>query len=230
MYKQKKILALIPARGGSKGIADKNICDLAGKPLIGWAIDAAKKSQYIDRLILSSDSEKIMTVAQELGCDVPFTRPSEFATDDAPGIAPVIHAAEQLPEYEYLVLLQPTSPLRNTEDIDRSIETCIDTKALSCVSVQQAKPPSWYYKISDSGQLLNENKTDPTREKREHLYRLNGAVYVVKISALLEQRKMIFQNQTMAYAMPEERSVDIDTPFEMDLARTMLLAQQTSTD
>lgn len=119
---QPKILAIIPARGGSKGVPRKNIRDLAGKPLIAWTIEEAKKSKYITRLILSSEDEEIIEAAKKYGCEVPFVRPIELAQDNTPGIEPVLHAIEKCPGYDYVLLLQPTSPLRTVEDIDGCIE------------------------------------------------------------------------------------------------------------
>jgi CMP-N,N'-diacetyllegionaminic acid synthase len=119
MFEGKTILAIVPARGGSKGVPRKNIRLLAGKPLIAWTIDEAKKSRYIDRLILSSEDDEIIEVAREFGCEIPFKRPDELAQDDTPGIESVIHAINTLEEkYDFVVLLQPTSPLRTVEDID----------------------------------------------------------------------------------------------------------------
>src|ERR1039458_650454 len=119
MINDKTVLGVVPARGGSKGVPRKNIRMAAGKPLIAWTIEKALKSQYIDRLVLSSEDLEIMEVALRYGCDVPFRRPVELASDDTPGIAPVLHVLEKLPGYSYVALLQPTSPSRAAEDIDR---------------------------------------------------------------------------------------------------------------
>jgi len=117
MIDNNMVLGIISARGGSKGIPRKNIKLLAGKPLIAWTIEEAQKSQYLDRLILSSEDMEIISTAQSWGCEVPFIRPAELARDDTPGIDPVIHALHQLAEqYDYVMLLQPTSPLRTVED------------------------------------------------------------------------------------------------------------------
>ncbi|MEH2097772.1 acylneuraminate cytidylyltransferase family protein, partial [Nostoc sp.] len=121
MIHGKKVLAIIPARGGSKAVPRKNIREIGGKPLIAWTIEEAKKSQYIDRLILSSEDDEIISIAQKWGCEIAFKRPVELAQDDTPGIAPVLHALNQLPIYDYVVLLQPTSPLRQVIDIDGCI-------------------------------------------------------------------------------------------------------------
>jgi len=229
MFNGKKILALIPARGGSKGVPGKNIRMLGGKPLIQWTIDAAKKSQYLDRLILSSEDKGIISVARECGCEVPFVRPLELATDDMPGVAPVLHAVGALEEqYDYLVLLQPTSPFRNAEDIDEAIRRCIEGGAGSCVSVTESeKHPAWMFYLTNEKKLMPvlETAVDAThRQQLSSVYVLNGAVYVVDIKVLLDKEKLFFPNQTLAFPMPAERSMDIDTQFDFTLCE--LIAQR----
>ncbi len=233
MFDGKKILAVIPARGGSKGVSGKNIKMLGDKPLIGWTIEASKKSKYIDRLILSSEDDEIISVARQCGCEVPFVRPSDLAADDAPGIAPVLHAVEAIGEgYDYLVLLQPTSPFRQTEDIDGAIRRCIENKADSCVSVTESeKHPAWMFRLADTGYLipfLENDELATHRQQLEPVYALNGAVYVVSIPALLKQGKLVFPDSTVAYPMPPERSMDIDTRFDFKLCE--LIAQTTGED
>jgi len=222
MFDGKKILALIPARGGSKGVSRKNIRMLGGKPLIGWTIDAGKKSEYIDRLILSSEDEEIISVARKCGCEVPFVRPAELSADDTPGIAPVLHAVGALDDkFDYLVLLQPTSPFRVAEDIDGAIRRCIENKADSCVSVTESeKHPAWMFYLTDSGHLtpvFNTIDEATHRQQLEPVYALNGAVYMVDIQALFEREKLFFPDSTLAYPMPPERSMDIDTLFDFTL-------------
>src|SRR5690242_3805240 len=145
MFRDRSILAIVPARGGSKGVPRKNIRALAGKPLIGYSILAAKASRYIDRCILSSDDEEIISVARAAGCEVPFVRPAELASDAADGLDVVRHALKALPgKYDYVVNLQPTSPLRSTGDIDGAIELCVGTGARTCASVVEAQEsPYW---------------------------------------------------------------------------------------
>ena len=123
------VLGLIPARGGSKGVPRKNIRLVAGRPLLAWTIDAARASRYLDRLVLSTDDCEIGAVAIAAGCEVPFLRPPELARDDTPGIDPVLHALGQLPPFDIVVLLQPTSPLRLASDIDGCIERMLAARA-----------------------------------------------------------------------------------------------------
>jgi len=129
MINNKTILTIIPARGGSKGVKRKNVRNLAGKPLIAWTIEAAKNSKYLDRVVLSSEDKEIIKIAKEYGCEVPFVRSKELAKDDTPGIDVVLHALNMIRErYNYVVLLQPTSPLRTECHIDECIELCVKKK------------------------------------------------------------------------------------------------------
>jgi N-acylneuraminate cytidylyltransferase len=198
----------------------------AGKPLIAWTIEEAKKSEYIDQLILSSDDEEIVSAAKSFGCEVPFLRPVELAQDDTPIITPVFHALEKLSErYDYVVLLQPTSPLRRAEDIDRCIEQCIERKWDSCVSVTESeKSPYWMYILDDNGKmqrLINLEKPIDRRQDLPKVYALNGAVYIAQVEWLLNNRSFI-TDETHAYIMPKERSVDIDDEMDFKLAEFLL--------
>ena len=218
MINGKSVLAIIPARGGSKGVPRKNIREVGGKPLIAWTIEEAKKSKYIDRLILSSENDEIIAVARQWGCEVPFVRPSELARDDTPGIEPVLHAIEAIPEkYDYVVVLQPTSPLRKAGDIDGCIERCIQDEAPACVSVTVPdKSPYWMFTLEDSGKLrlLMDTELISNRQALPKVYELNGAVYVAETDWLIENKSYI-TNGTHAFIMPAERSLDIDSEAEL---------------
>lgn len=214
MYQGKKILGIIPARGGSKGLPGKNIKPLLGRPLVGWTIDSCAKSKHLDQFVLSSDDLEIMEVAKSMGCEVPFRRPSELAQDDTPGAAPVLHALEELPGFDYVALLQPTSPLRSAEDIDRAIEKAIDNKVSSCVSVTPAKPAKWYVALDESDKIMVDPRAiDKTRQSAEENYMFNGAIYVVSVEALKATQSFL-QEDSLAFVMPFEKSVDIDTPLD----------------
>lgn len=219
-----KILAIIPARGGSKGVPRKNIRDLAGKPLIAWTIEEAKKSKYIDRLILSSEDDEIIEVAIQYGCEVPFKRPVELAKDDTPGIAPVLHAIEQCPGYDYVVLLQPTSPLRTVEDIDGCIEKLIACDADFCVSVTEPeKSPYWMYTIEHEKMvpLLPQNELITRRQNLPKCYALNGAIYIGKIQALLCSKSFL-EEGTIGYTMVQKNSYDIDTEVDFLICQYLI--------
>lgn len=222
MIEGRSVLAVIPARGGSKGLPRKNVADLGGKPLIAWTIEAARQSRYIDRLVLSSEDAEIRRVAQAWGCDVPFERPPALASDDAPGIAPVLHALAELPGYDYVLLLQPTSPLRASADIDGALDLCVQAGAPACVSVTSVdKSPYWMFRLGDAQRLapIMETANMPLRRQdTEPLYQLNGAIYVARTDWLLESRAFV-TSETVGYRMPKERSIDIDTPIDMRLCQ-----------
>lgn len=221
----KRVLAIIPARGGSKGVPRKNIRMVAGKPLIAWTIDEAKKSRYIDSLILTSEDPEIIKVAHECGCEVPFIRPSELSLDETSGIEPVLHAIESLPGYDYVVLLQPTSPLRISDDIDTCLDMCINNGVTSAVSLTEPdKHPFWMYYRAENGQITS--VLDPVRnfDRRQdlpHVYALNGAVYVAECKWLMENRTFV-SPETLGYVMAKERSLDIDTEMDLTLANFIL--------
>lgn len=219
-----KILAVIPARGGSKGLPRKNILELAGKPLIAWTIEEAKKSNYIERVILSSEDAEIIEISKQYGCDVPFVRPMELAQDDTPGIKPVLHAIEQCPGYDYVVLLQPTSPLRTVEDIDGCISYMLEKKADFCVSVTESeKSPYWMYTLDDGKMqpLIKQQGLITRRQDLPKVYALNGAVYVAKVESLLIKATFLTE-QTRGYIMPIKRSFDIDTDIDLRVCESLI--------
>jgi len=219
----KSVLAIIPARGGSKGLLRKNIRDLAGKPLIAWTIEAAKASHYIDRLVLSSEDAEIIQVAKAWGCEVPFVRPAELALDDTPGIDPVLHALAALPGYHYVVLLQPTSPLRTAEDIDGCIARCEEKNVSGCVSVTEPDHhPQWMYTLSEA-QVLQPLTRERALRRQDlpQVYALNGAVYVAQTTLLCESRGFLGDG-SCAYVMPFARSIDIDTEQDLAIAACLL--------
>ena len=221
MIGDETVLAIIPARGGSKRLPRKNLRELAGKPLIAWTIEAARGSRYLDRVMLSSEDEEIMGVARALGCEVPFARPAELATDEAPGIAPVLDALSRLPGYAWVVLLQPTSPLRSAEDIDGCIETCVRLKAPACVSVTLSpKKPYWMYAIGERGKLVPLAEA-PKSAPPPTAHVLNGAMFMARTDWLLEHRDFISVD-TVAHVMPPERSVDIDDALDFEFAGFLL--------
>lgn len=214
MINNKKILAIIPARGGSKGVPHKNIKLLAGKPLIYWTIEAAKNSQYIDELVLSSEDNEIINIAKELGCNVPFKRPVELAQDNTHGIEPILHAVDMCSGYDYVMMLQPTSPLRTTEDIDEFIDYFINQKVNACVSIcEPTKSPYWMYQLDNKNNLmplLREYSLVPRRQDLPKTFALNGALYIANIE-WLKKNKNFMSDETIGYVMPTSRSYDIDT-------------------
>ena len=173
------LLSLIPARGGSKGIPRKNIRKLSGKPLIAWSIEAAQKSSFVDRIVVSTDDEEIAIIARSYGAEVPFLRPTELSRDDTPGIAPVLHALEQFPEVEQILLLQPTSPLRTSEDIDGIVRMSLERQASSVVSIcESPKHPNWMFFYGEDKKLYPFTDAHITTMVQDlpKVYSVNGAL------------------------------------------------------
>lgn len=222
---QARILALIPARGGSKGLPGKNIRPLAGKPLIAWSIEAALAARHVLRVVVSSEDASILDHARAYGAETPFVRPESLARDDTPSIDVVLHALDALPGFDWVVLLQPTSPLRTTEDIDAAIEQCLESGAPACVSVCEAKAsPWWMFSLDGDGRMrsfLPPEQRPARRQDLPALYALNGAVYVARVDWLRQTRSFLTE-KTLAYVMPPERSVDIDTAFDFQLAACLI--------
>lgn len=232
MNKNLEITAVIPARGGSKGVPDKNIADIAEKPLIAWTIEAAKKSQFINRIIISTDSQKIADCAQRYGVPVPWLRSESLATDDSPVISSLIDVVERLKKDEnyipdYILVLQPTSPFRTSLDIDNVIEIAKNNSADTVVSVYEAENHPYLCKKVDDNKILSEfikNPFDENELNRQNLpqaYALNGAAYLVKTEVLMES-KSLYGKTVYGYVMPPERSLDIDTSWDMYLARLIM--------
>jgi N-acylneuraminate cytidylyltransferase len=219
MIGQRSVLAIVPARGGSKGVPGKNLRPLAGKPLIAWTIDEARKSRLIDRLVMSSDDEGILEVARAHQCETPFVRPAQLAQDDTPGVLPVLHAVDTLPGFDIVVLLQPTSPLRTVADIDDCLHLLAEKGDSVTTVTESAKSPYWTYLLGEGDRLqpiLNEGERVLRRQDAPTTFALNGAVYAVDVDWLLEARVMVKAGVTAGLRMPHERSVDIDT--ELDFA------------
>ncbi len=217
------VLAVIPARAGSKGLPGKNIADLGGKPLIGWTIAAAHGATCIDRTILSSDGEAIIAVARALGCDVPFVRSADLASDTASSLDVVLDALSRVPGHTHVALLQPTSPFRSAAHIDAAWAQMQTAGAESVVSVcEAAEPPYWMYGLTDG--LLRPLLPLPGATRRQDLppaYVLNGAIYITSVARLLRARSFVDAG-TVGYVMPRAASVDIDTMDDLEAARRAL--------
>ncbi len=227
MYKGQRIIGVIPARGGSKGLPGKNIADVGGKPMIAWSIEAARGSQYLDYSLVTTDDEAIAEVARRHNANVPFMRPAELAQDTT-RIEPVLfHAADHAPgKFDYIVLLQPTSPLRLSVDIDDCIEACIDAQAPAAISVvAQETPPEWMFRLRQDQTikpiLFERYDLAPRRQDLPEAWAVNGAVYVMKLD-WYRTTNNCFSERTIAHPMPRERSVCIDTPEDMFFARAVM--------
>lgn len=219
-----KIFALIPARGGSKGIPGKNVKLIAGKPLIVWTIEAALRSSFIDAVVVSTDDPAIAEVARCAGAQVPFMRPTELAQDETPGMGPALHALDQLPKYDSLLLLQPTSPLRTTEDIDACLVLATQQHAPSVVSVCEADThPYWTYRLGKDQALERFVDAAPIARRQDlpQVFALNGALYFAH-AKWLRRNGTFINRETIAYVMTRERSIDIDTPLDWKFAEFLL--------
>lgn len=234
MYKDKKILGLITARGGSTSIPKKNIIPLSGKPLIWYTIDAAQKSALLTRTIVSTDNEEIASICRGHGADVPFMRPSELGRDDTPHIPVVQHALQwvkenQNEEYDYVMVLQPTSPLRAAEDIDAAIRKAVDTGADSVMSMIELVDfdPVKIKKIEDDAirpMFREEGMQSGRRQYGQKAYKRNCAIYLTKTSCIM--RGDLFGATSRAYVMPRARSMDINEPLDLQFAEFLLLRNQ----
>jgi len=221
------MIALIPARGGSKGLPGKNIKMLGGKPLIHWTIEAAMNAKSIDRVILSTDDEEIAAVCRPTGVDIPFMRPSELAQDHSLAIDNYIYTMNRLADEgrynkDQFVVLLPTVPFRNSFDIDQAVNL-FDAKAadsvISCTELSH--PVDWVLGLDGDGRILRnkslEGKKLVNRQDVPVAYIPNGGVYVFRHSLIQSSRSYYFDN-TYAYLMPKERSVDIDTEHDFKFA------------
>jgi CMP-N,N'-diacetyllegionaminic acid synthase len=219
----KRLLGLVPARGGSIGIPRKNIRLLGDKPLIAWSIETARRSQYLDRIVVSTDDREIAAEALKFSADVPYIRPAELATSSAQAIDVILHALERIPDVDAVALLQPTSPFRSVEDIDRAIEKW-SVEGVSVVSVvESSDSPYLMYQIKSNLMvpIIDHYQADTNRQLLPVTYLLNGAVYVASRSALIANRSFITTN-TSVYIMPEERSIDLDTEADWKYAEFLL--------
>lgn len=221
-----KNLAVIPARSGSKGLKDKNIKLVAGKPLIAYSINAAQESEVFDRIIVSTDSQKYADIAITLGAEVPFLRSKKMASDNASSwdtLREVLKNYSDMGEnFDTVCLLQPTSPLRMATDIINAYHIFLDKRAYSVVSICESDhSPLWMNTLPSDNSLDGFLRTDNTgRHSLERYYRLNGAIYVVDVELLMKSNNIY--NNSFAYIMPIERSIDIDTEFDIEMAEFLL--------
>ncbi len=227
----RRFICVIPARSGSKGIKNKNIKIIGGKPLIYWTINAALKSKFFSKVIVSTDSPQIKKLALKYGAECPFLRPKIFSGDKTPTIKAIKHVVTYLKnkinfiDYDSIVLLQPTSPLRKTSDIDKSIRLFLSNKnASSLISVSEVSDnhPARMYFLKNNFLLkhsLSEKITGTPRQKLKKMYLRNGAIYIIKKKNLTSS---FIGNKPIAYLMPKERSMNIDDIFDLKIVRYLL--------
>lgn len=226
MIDGKTILAVIPARGGSKGVPRKNLRLLGESPLIAWSIAAANRSRLIDRLVVSSDDDEIIVAAGKWGCDWTIRRPDALASDEAPVEDALIHVLDSSGDtFDYLVLLQPTSPLRAAIDIDETIRACHENRVPACLTVcESTKSPYWMYHRDETGRLHPIVPMGMRATRRQDLpvaFALNGAVYVAEVPWFRAQRTFL-TDATIGYVMPQDRSFDIDTEFDFSVVSALV--------
>ncbi len=228
MYNGKSFLALIPARGGSKGIPRKNITEVNDKPLIQYTIDEAKASHYLDKIIVTTDDDEIAAISKRCGAEVPFMRPKKLATDEAKTIDSIIHALEMLEasgeRYDYLVLLQPTQPLRKGWHIDEAIELIVHRKEDSLVSISKVKEhPILIRTLDPNGKVKNLFDVNSTVRRQDFpdYYKVNGAIYINRINKGLSKKASLNDNK-LAYIMQPEFDLDIDEPEDLALLKYKL--------
>lgn len=231
MINQQKILAIIPARGGSKGLPGKNIRPLQGMPLVGWPIKAALNSRYIDRVIVTTDDIQIADIAREQGAEVPFIRPAHLALDTSPSSDAILHAldvcTESDGEYGYIVVLEPTSPLTESADIDAALERLILNKGLSIVGVSKVEAANPIFCATiDATQFLKpfnrEHFSQPIRRQdTDELYFFDGSLYISDV-AHYRKTQTFYHESTLPYVVPAWKSLEIDTLLDFLMVETVL--------
>lgn len=223
-----KILAIIPARSGSKGLKDKNIKIINGKPMINYTIEAALESDIFTNIIVSTDSQKYAEIALNAGAKVPFIRPKALATDDSTTTNVIMHAItemeQEIGEYDYFMLLQPTSPLRTSENIKGAYSLMKEKNANAVVSVCKTDHnPLWSSTLNES--LSLDNFLDTTENRRRqalpNYYRLNGAIYLAEVS-YYKKYNNFYYNDSYAYIMNKRESIDVDDIIDFKLAEILM--------
>jgi CMP-N-acetylneuraminic acid synthetase len=221
----KTFLAIIPARGGSKRLPNKNILNLNGKPLIAYSIEAALQSKYINNVVVSSDSDSILNIAKSFKAQT-IKRPDYLATDSAKSFDAIKHTIENMPQYDYIVLLQPTSPLRDANNIDQAINLLEQKNADAIISVSAMEhSPLWANTLDDNLSMKNFLKDEVLNKRSQDLetyYRLNGAIYITKTDKLLKEETFFLKDNIFAYIMNRENSIDIDEDIDFQLAKIIL--------
>lgn len=230
MYQDKTFLAIIPARSGSKRLPNKNIKELCGKPLIAWSIEAGLQSKYIDNIVVSTDSQEYANIAQKYGAEVPFLRPSNISLDTSSSFEVISHTINFYKEhfqkeFDYVVLLQPTSPLRDGKLIDKMCQWVVDNKIELGISVSKCEhPPLWSNTLPDDKRMDNFFHPDIINKRSQELpqyYRINGVLYIAKITSYFENKGFV-SSQTYAFEIDQRYGIDIDTELDFEYAEFMM--------
>lgn len=232
MIFEKKVLAIIPARGGSKGLPRKNITMLLNKPLISWPIKAALNSKFIDKVIVSTEDKEISEIAEKFGAEIPFIRPKSLASDNSSSYQVIDHALEffekRNEKYDYLVFLEPTSPLTQSQDIDSAI-SILDSKrniADSIVSVckTESTHPSFLSRINKKGTLVPfESDFSPglRRQELDNIYFFDGSLYISDVR-VIKLKKSFYHSRTLPYIVPRWKSYEIDEYMDLVIIEAIL--------
>lgn len=225
-----KTIAIIPARSGSKGLKDKNITPVCGRPLIDYTIKAALESGCFDTVMVSTDSEHYASISKECGAEVPFLR-SEFTSSDVAGtwdaVREVLANYQSLGKsFDYVAVLQPTSPLRTKEDIQGAYAMLQSPDVHNVVSVTEtAHPVQWCFELDDTCSLAEFAKSPYSAMRRQELkkhYQENGAVYLVDAEKIMDSNYNLYEDSCCAYIMERSHSVDIDEEIDLVIAKAML--------
>ncbi len=224
MINNKTVLGVITARGGSVRLPKKNILNFSGKPLIAHTIEQAKKSNYIDNIVCSTDSKEIKDIALNYNCSIPFMRPKYLAKNSTTSLDVLTHLCKKIKSYDYIILLQPTSPLRIAKDIDAALEKCEKYNAFSVVSVNKLNKKTNLMFHLDKNNNLNSLEKSFTKLNKKNLtksiFLLNGAIYVLRYKNILKNLPLV-SNKTIAHIMPNNRSIDIDDEIDFLLAKIL---------
>ena len=229
MIDGKKVIAIVPARQGSKGLAKKNIIDFLGKPLLVWSIEAALQSNYVDRIIVSTDSTEIAGVGETFGADIPFIRPSYLSQDNSTSVDVICHAIEFMSEkldenFDFVILLEPTSPLRTSEDVDSALEKFIgnpDARSLVSVGESESQHNTLQFNITESEFI----SVEPSSKKFVHMrrqdlarsYFLDGSIYLSYIHTLFEFASFV-HGKTLTLSLPKWKNIEIDDEYDYVMA------------
>jgi CMP-N-acetylneuraminic acid synthetase len=231
MHQNQSFLAVIPARGGSKRLPRKNVLDLAGKPLISWSIEAALDCSSLDEVMVTTDDDEIAEVAKRHGAKVPFLRPEYLASDTATSFDAIKHAIDYYREelgknFDFVVLLQPTSPLRNSHNISEAIKLLVEKNADAVISVCEVDhSPLWMNTLPvdhSMEKFLREEVKNVRSQDLPQNYRLNGAIYICRTERLLEAKTFFISKNIFAYIMSKDTSIDIDDGFDFKLVKCLL--------
>jgi CMP-N,N'-diacetyllegionaminic acid synthase len=231
MINNKKVLVIVPARSGSKGLKDKNILEIHGKPLLAWPINAALKSKYVDEVVLSTDSETYKQIGLEQGAKVPFLRPVEFSGDNIESIDVIFHCIEWFEDqsmvFDILVLLEPTSPMTETIDIDNALEKLLSSpSSTSIVGVSKAEcnHPIFAYKKAESSLLepfINQTGQAIRRQELDDAFYLDGSLYISCIKAL-KKEKTFYTESTMGFEFPKWKAFEIDDEIDFEIVELLM--------